>query len=336
MTVHKRILWASGLLFAVVCIGTAGFWILGEGAQSVMECFYMTMITISTIGFREVIDISRSSVGMGFTVMVAVSGIGILAYLMSNITVLLVEGDLGKTFARKKMEKTIAELKDHYIICGIGWPGMHIVRELTETRRPYVVVDTDESRIERIAENFPDILHVHGDATEDSILLRAKIERARGIFACTSNDNTNLVIALTAKQLNPSVRVVTQCHDLKNADKMKSVGANAVVCPTHIGGLRMASEMIRPAVVSFLDMMLRDKDKNLRVEEATVPGDMVGRPVLDLELKARQDILMLAVRVGDEWVYNPPEDFILPPGAKLVFLSTPEGRLAMRNLMNDH
>lgn len=294
----------------------------------------MTMITITTIGFREVIDVTQSPVGMGFIVLVSVSGIGILAYLMSNVTVFLVEGELGKTFARKKMEKTIAELKNHHIVCGVGWPGIHIVRELAQTGRPHVVVDLDESRIERIGEEFPDILYVQGDATEDGVLLRAGIDRAKGLFACTGNDNTNLVIALTARHLNPSVRVVTQCHDLKNADKMKSVGADAVVCPTHIGGLRMASEMIRPSVVSFLDMMLRDKEKNLRVEEAAVPENMVGRPILDLELKARRDVLMLAVRVGDEWVYNPSDDFILPQGAKMVFLSTPQGRVGMRHLTN--
>lgn len=133
------------------------------------------------------------------------------------------------------------------------------------------------------------------------------------MFAVSGDDNQNLVISLTAKQLNPNIRVVARCHDLKNIDKLKKVGADAVVSPTFIGGLRMASEMVRPTVVSFLDIMLRDKKKNLRVEEIPVPELFAGKAIADLQLKKYPNTLLLAVRTKDDWIFNPTDDYIIKP-----------------------
>jgi voltage-gated potassium channel len=156
--------------------------------------------------------------------------------------------------------------------------------------------------------------------------MKAEIEKAKGLFAVTGDDNQNLVMSLTAKQLNPHLKVVARCNEIRNDEKMKRAGADAVVSPTSIGGLRMASEMLRPTVVSFLDIMLRDREKNLRVEEVVVPHLFVGKAISTLNLNRYAHTLLLAIKAGEDWIYNPPDVHVITPENTLVVMTTPEGR----------
>jgi voltage-gated potassium channel len=327
--VRKRFVWAGVALLAVLIIGSIGYWFIGGRQNSFIDVLYMTIITISTIGFTEVVDMSANPTGRAFTIFIALVGIGTLAYILTNITALVVEGELRDTFRRRRMEKKARNSKGHYIVCGVGWVGSHIVNELCATHRPYVIVDINKESIERVGEDTREEIIIEGDATENETLLKAGIEQARGVFAVTGNDNHNLVISLTAKQLNPRVKVVARCNEISNETKMRRAGADAVVSPGYIGGLRMASEMIRPTVVSFLDIMLRDRDSNLRVEEVAVPESLVGKTILDLGLGKYPNTLLLAIRTGEEWVYNPPVDCTTTQGCILVVMTTPEDRAAL-------
>jgi voltage-gated potassium channel len=165
--------------------------------------------------------------------------------------------------------------------------------------------------------------------------LKAGIEKARGLFAVTGDDNQNLVVSLTAKQLNPNLRVVARCNEIKNSQKMKKAGADAIVSPTSIGGLRMASEMVRPAVVSFLDTMLRDREKNLRIEELPVPRSFTGKSLSALNLKRHPHVMLLAVKTGEDWVYRPSENYVIAPESTLVFVTTPEEREELAGLLEE-
>lgn len=286
----------------------------------------MTFITIATIGYGEIVDLSNSPGGRIFTMFISVIGIGTIAYIVTNLTALIVEGELTQSFRRIRMTKKARNSEGHYIICGIGQVGLHIVGELDSTGRHYVVVDNNKDNLENLSKAFPDAVYIEGNASDNSILLQAGIEKAEGIFAVTGDDNENLVIGFTAKQLNGGIRVVARCKEIQNTEKMKKAGAEAVVSPSFIGGLRMASEMVRPTVVSFLDVMLRDKEKNLRIEEVQVPDSFIGRTILSLNLKKHYDILLLAVRTGDGWVYNPSNDYVIPSRSSLIFMTTPKGR----------
>lgn len=230
------------------------------------------------------------------------------------------------------MEIKAQKQKGHYIVCGIGGVAVHIVRELYETKRPLVIVDMSSDNLKKFSEEFPDTICIQGDATDNSILSKAGIEKAVGIFATTDDDNENLVISLCAKQLNPHIRVVARCNEIKNQDKLKKAGADAVISPTYIGGLRMASEMIRPTVVSFLDIMLRDTSKKLRVEEIPIPDKYTGKDLASLNLKRFRDVLLLAVRSEEKWKYNPPEDHLIKSNDKLILMTSPEERLALEDL----
>lgn len=322
----KRFLWPIALLVAIIIIGTVGYWSMTGQQYSLLDTFYMTLITISTIGFGEVIDISLIPAARVFTIFIAIAGIGVLFYIITNLTALLVEGELTKSFRRGKMEKKARDLQDHFVICGSGGLGQHIAAELTATRRPYVIIDNDKEAIEKILETGKDKVVIEGDATDNSTLEKAGIDKARGLFSALGDDNHNLVVTLTARQLNPRIRVVTRCNDLKNSDKMLKAGADRIISPFLIGGLRMASEMIRPSVVTFLDKMLRDGEKNLRVEEVGVPGSMSGGTIASLRLGRYPSILLVAVRVGEDWTYNPPADAVIQPGSTLIFIGGPEDR----------
>jgi voltage-gated potassium channel len=324
--IYRRFVWAAVILIAIVLIGTVGYWFIGGRQYSFVDTLYMTVITITTIGFAEIIDLSGNLGGRIFTIFIAISGVGTMAYIVTNITALIVEGQLTESFRRRRMEKIAGNYKDHYIVCGLGRVGCYIANELHATRRPHVVVDVNKSNVGGSLESFRDEVFIEGDATDSDTLLRAGVEKAAGLFAVAGDDNQNLVVSLTAKQLNPKLRVVARCNDMRNSQKMKKAGADAVVSPCAIGGLRMASEMVRPTVVSFLDIMLRDREKNLRVEELPVPESLVGRPISALNLKRFPHVLLLAVRTREDWVYNPSESYVIDQKNTLVFMTTPEGR----------
>jgi len=333
--VYRKFVWAAIILVAIVLIGTVGYWFIGGRQYSFVDTLYMTVITITTIGFTEVIDLSGNVAGRIFTMFIAISGIGVLAYILTSVTALVVEGQLTESFRRRRMEKTAGNYRGHYIVCGCGSVGCYIADELHATRRPHVIVDLDKKSIEGNLESPRDEVFIEGDATDSDILLRAGVEKAAGLFAVTGDDNQNLVVSLTAKQLNPRLRVVARCNDTRNTEKMKKVGADAVVSPSAIGGLRMASEMVRPAVVSFLDTMLRDRGKNLRVEELSVPEAFVGQPISALNLNRCGHTLLLAVRTEGDWVYNPSETYVVKRENTLVFMTTPEGRDELCQLLNE-
>jgi len=324
---RNKYVWSGIILVAIILIGALGYWLIGGGKYPFFDCLYMTFITIATIGYSEVIDIAGNVGARVFTMIIAVAGIGVLAYLVTNLTAAIVEGELTKSFRRRRMEKQAAKAKEHYIVCGVGWAGLHIINELRETKRSHVIIDVSREKMDKSLEAMPGEIFIEGDATDNDTLLKAGIDKASGIFAVTGDDNQNLVIALTARQLNPEIRVVAQCNETKNAEKIRKAGADAVVSPGYISGMRMASEMVRPTVVTFLDKMLRGKDENLRVEEVPVPPAIVGKTLSSVNWHRYPRTLLLAVKKGEDWVYNPSrQEYIIQPEDRLIVMTTPEER----------
>jgi voltage-gated potassium channel len=257
--------------------------------------------------------------------MLAVAGFGALTFLFTSLTVLFLESDLDYTFRRRRMEKQIKKLRHHFIVCGFGRVGLNVANELTTTNRHFVAIDTEEAQLAAQRERLPGLLYLQGDASDDDVLLAADIGDARGVFAVTGDDSLNLMITLTAKQLNPRVRVVARCHETRNIEKIRKAGADTVVSPDFTGGMRIASSMIRPHVVSFLDEMLRSEHR-LRLEEVAVPDAFAPRTIEELRLKD-PDYVLLAIRTDDGWEFNPAPDFLLRAGFTVVAMTTPLGRM---------
>jgi voltage-gated potassium channel len=292
----------------------------------------MTFITVATIGYGEIVDLSHSPGGRVFTMAIATAGILNFTYMMSAFTAFLVEGDINQALRRRSMQKRIDKLSDHYIVCGIGRVGTNVARELTVTNRKFVIVDINKHKIDEFRERYPDVMYLHGDGSEDEILLQTGVERAAGVFAITGDDSKNLVVTLSAKQLNPIVRVVARCHEVNYIEKIRKVGADAIVSPDFTGGMRIASSMIRPQVVSFLDEMLR-MDSGLRVEEILVPQSFAPTTLGEFGLR-KADYVLLAVRENGAWAFNPQRDHELRPGNTLIVMTTPGGRQALEFLLS--
>ena len=224
------------------------------------------------------------------------------------------------------MEKAITRLKGHYILCGFGRVGRNIAHELDATNRHFVAIDEVRDKLQDYRDKNPGTLYLHGDASDDDVLLAAGIEEAKGIFAITEDDSRNLMIVITAKQLKPTIRVVARCSEQRNTEKMKKAGADAIVSPDFTGGMRIASAMIRPHVVSFLDEMLKS-ERNLRIEEVPVPAGFIPKPIGRLELRSENYVVLAARERNGDWRFNPDREYLLKPGFTLIAMANPVGRL---------
>ncbi len=312
------------LLVVVFAVGTVGYRILGDFLYTWQDCFYMTFITIASIGYGEIVDVTHYEYGRMFTVLIGISGIGVLGFVLSTVTTFMLESDLNVSWRRNKMYKKIDQLQGHYIVCGVGLVGSNVSNDLNLTGRTCVIVENDVDSINRYLESNPEQLYVSGDATDNDVLLAAGVMRAKGLFAVAHDDSANLVISLSAKQLNPDLRVVARCHNVKNAEKTRRAGADEIVSPDFSGGLRLVSAMVRPNVMNFLDEMVKS-DSNLRMEEVVMSDRMQGKSLVALS-HPNQDALVLAVRRRGEWEFNPPSHYVLQSNDVLMVMATPAGR----------
>lgn len=324
---YMRFVWGFVALMLIMAAGSVGYKIIGGDKATWIDCIYMTFITVATIGYSEIIDLNNSPGGRVFTMFIGFAGIGVSTYLLSTFTAFLLEGKINEALWRNRMEKNIHKLNQHFVLCGSGRVGRNVAHELSATGRSYVIIDPAMQEIETHLEKHPTTLYVHGDATDDDVLIKAHVESAAGVFAITGDDGRNLLISITARQLNPNARIVARCHEVRNIEKLRKAGADAIVSPDFTGGMRIVSSMIRPQVVSFLDEMLRS-DKNLRVEEIHVADGFRETTLGALNLH-HSDYIVLALREKDSWQFNPGADIRIKPGATLVVMTTPGGREAL-------
>lgn len=225
-------------------------------------------------------------------------------------------------------------MKGHFIICGWSTVGRHVAEELEHTQRAFVVGDWDQDIVDEVNDLYQYGMAFKGDCTDDDFLKKLNIQEAEGLFIATRNDHQNIVICVTARQLNKSMRIVAHCKEMDSQKKLHFVGADSVVSPSSIGGLRMASEMVRPTVTGFLDTMLRDTNRNLRIEELIIGEKYAGKTIADLPLDGLGMTLIMAIREEGQWTYNPPKDHLLKPYGVLILMTSPEELKKLRNLLS--
>ncbi len=333
---RQRLLKALSAVTIAITLGTFGFWLIEGGEATLFDCFYMTIITLSTVGYGEVIPLDVP--GRIFSAVLIVFGMGSLIYFGSTVLAFWVEFDLRGVRRRKRMQKTIDRLSNHIVVCGIGVTGHQVVRDLLESGTPFVIIDVDHDKITHVCEMHPGaaevIPYVHGDATEDWVLKQAGIERASGVVAALRNDKDNLYLILSARQLNPALRIVARAMEKDAPPKMLRAGADRVVAPNLLGGMRIASEMIRPDVVEFLDVMLRDREQNTRIEQVSLPpgSALAGRRLADTRIRKNTDVLVIALRDDrGAFVYNPGPETVLTKGATLIVLGARDSVVKLRH-----
>lgn len=331
--IERRILAALLALAAIFGVAVVGYRIIGGDRYGWIDALYMSVIMLTTTGTKEVVP-TETVASQVFTMVILVVGATAALYTLSTLTAFVVEGDITQGFRRRRMRKAIDAMTDHIIVCGAGQTGSTVLRELVRTQRPCVVIESSETQLTAVDAEFTSIPFLHGDCSDDETLLHAGITRAAGVVICTDDDKTALVTTVLAKQLNPAVRVTARATTEKAIARLKQAGADGVVAPAQIGGMRLVSEMVRPTVVGFLDTMLRDTNRNLRIEEISVlagsglEGQSIGRLPLH---EQGSGVLLLALRdPSGDYAFNPPADAVVRAGATLIVMGDPGSVQALR------
>lgn len=326
----KRLMFAGALFLLLLIVSVTGYRLLGGPSVTFLQALYMAVITLAGVGYGEIVDTAHNPALRIFNMGVVLFGVAITVFVFSVVAAFLVEIEVRNPFWRRRMQARIKELRGHYVVCGLGDTGRHAVEELQKTGTPYVVVELQEEVVKKVRESHPDLLRdmlfVIGDATEEETLEKAGIQHAHGMIAVLPEDKDNLVVTVVSHQRFPHLRIVARSAEEKFSDRMLRAGAKATVSPSRIGGLRMASEAIRPHVVGFLDLMLKSQSQTLRVEEIEVRehSPWAGTALSELKIHSRHNLLVLAVKNagaadGKLWV-NPPENLRLQRGAAIIVM----------------
>jgi K+ transport systems, NAD-binding component len=288
---------------------------------SFIESFYMMVITLSTVGFGEIHPLSDRA--RLLTAIIIIAGVGNFAYIVSSFSRMLVDGHLNKLLWRRKVQKRIDKLENHCIVCGYGRIGGVVVQEILKASSDVVVVEHDPALIEQLKRDG--IMHLAGDATDDGLLISAGIKRARSIVTALTDEAANVYVALTARQLNPKIFIVARANNASHITRLEFAGADKVVLPHLIGGVRMANSVLRPTVTDFLDLAVRG-NIDLQLEELTIgpASSFAGKNLVETRLRQDYDIIVVGIkRQSGELVFNPgPKEMILA-GDTLIAVGRP-------------
>ncbi|HEY5175086.1 MAG TPA: potassium channel protein [Terriglobales bacterium] len=308
-------------LLALIFIGVAGFHFI-EGWPW-FDGFYMVVTTITTIGYGEIHPLSH--IGRIFNTFIIVAGVGLVLLFFGAATQALLEFELQSIFGRRRMEREIGRLSDHYIICGAGRVGRSVARELARKPLPFVIVDSDQAKLARYAAE--DWLTLVGDATQAQVLRELRIESARGLVAATTTDATNIYIILTARSLNPKLNIIARASEEDAEQHLVTAGADHVVSPYNFAGYRIAQTFMRPHVVDFFDTAM-NRERPLEIEEVQVQAGsrFVGVTLEASRIRQEMGVIVLAIKGEDSHMrFNPPPDEVIRSGDHLIAMGEPDG-----------
>lgn len=305
------------LLFAVLLAGAVGYHLLAK--LSILDSFYMAITTLFTVGFREMGEVNART--KLFTIFYLVTGLGAATYALSNLTALLLEGDLRGYLMERRMEKRLDALKDHIIVCGFGKMGFQAAWELKKAGIPFVIVEQDETKGR--SPRFAGELILYGNAMEELILERAGIRRARGLITALTTDADNVLVTLTVKQIRPDLPVVARSAKLGTERQLRAAGANHIVSPYEIGGRRMAALLLKPEMMNFFDVVLQQEQLELGLERIAIARDsvLVGQTLREARLRhATGSLLVGLVHPGAGLQFNPSGDERFQAGDELLVM----------------
>jgi voltage-gated potassium channel len=333
MVKNRNIIFATVMLALVVSLGTVGYMTLEH--WNFLDSLYMTVITISTVGFSEVNPVSNQ--GRILTMAVLISGLGVLAYVVGTLTRTLVEGQLLEVMGRKKLERQIKKLKHHYIICGYGRVGRIICEEIKKSRpTPVVVIDSDSTLTPMIEEHG--YLYYLGDATSEETLLKAGILSAKGLATALDSEADNVYITLTAKGLNPELFVLARAGRRGSEIKLERAGADRVISPHQIGGFRMAQALLRPNVAEFIDFATHDPDSGMNMEEIPVRANSQFSDIslVDSGIRQQFDLIIVAIKkTSGEMLFNPASHTRIQIGDTLIALGQRSNLIKLERLLGN-
>jgi len=323
---HKA-LFLTTLIFL---LGLLGYLLLFD--YSFIDALYMTVITIATVGFGEVHPFSSEE--KVFTIFLIISSLFTFGYAVSSFSEYLISGELFEQLKIKKVQKKIEQLQGHTIVCGYGRNGKQALTKLTDFRRDVVIIEKDKELIQHLDGNR--ILNIEGDATTDEILLKAGIQKAENLITALPSDADNLFVVLTARQLNKECRIISRASQESSYSKLKIAGADNVIMPDKLGGAHMASLVVTPDVIEFVDRLTIEGDTTANLEEVPIdslPEEYINKTILDLDLRKKTGCTVIGFKTNEkEYIINPEASLQLTAGGNLIVLGRPEQIMKLREL----
>jgi voltage-gated potassium channel len=322
---------AIGLIILIVCIGVAGYMTIEH--YRLIDAFYMTIITVATVGFEEVNKLSDS--GKIFTSLLIITSFGTFAYALTGLSKYVFDGEFNKYFKHYKVSAAIDKLENHVIICGFGRNGKQAAHVLKKHNTRFVVIEEKKEVVSEINHKYSDLI-VEGNATLDEVLLKAGVMRARALITTLPFDADNLFIVLSARALNPNLTIISRASEDNTDKKLKVAGANNVIMPDKLGGAHMASLVMKPDVMEFVDYITGQGNDNIKLEEITfakLKEMYQNRTIRDLEVRNKSGANIIGFKTADgEYIINPSPDTIIIPNAKLFVLGTAEQIIKLKEL----
>jgi voltage-gated potassium channel len=299
----------------------------------VIDALYMTVITLATVGYGEVHEISQA--GRIFTVVLIILGVGFFLYVIGNVIQFLVEGRIRVILGRRKLDKQISQVKEHYVICGYGRIGRVLCEYLTQKHLDVVVIEKDQERTPLMDQD--NILYVVGEATDEVSLLKAGIERAKGVVTALGTDAENVFLLLTARRLNPELYVVARASQDSAKNTLYMAGANVVVSPYDVGARRIAHAILRPSVIQFLELAFADERTDISVEEIPVKASssLVGKPLQDSGIRQNLDVIVIAMKkTSGSMLFNPSAETKIGAEDILIVVGKNKSLLKLERILN--
>jgi len=331
MDSEKHLIVSFLLTFLIIGFGTAGYIVI-EG-WDILDAFYMTVITMGTVGYGEVHEISKT--GQLFTVLLIFFGVGYFVYLAGVVVQFMVEGRMRTILGRRRLDKKIDRLNDHYIICGYGRIGRVLCKNLQRKPLDLVVIEKNKELIPVMDEDK--VLYVCGDASDEATLIKAGIKRAKGLVAVLATDADNVFLVLTARQLNPDIHIVARACQIESKSKLLAAGANNVESPYERGGISMAHRILRPTVTNFLDLAFSSERKDIHMEEIPVsPSSALSNVMLkDSGIRQQFNLIIIAIKKSnDSMLFNPSFETLIKAGDTVIAVGEESNLKKLENILN--
>lgn len=300
----------------IVIVGIIGFMSLEE--LSFYDAAYFTIVTIATVGFGDIVP--KTPAGRIFTCLFIIIGVGMAYYTFTLVISMSIEGRLKDFFGRKGMNRRIASLDNHIIVCGAGKVGGNVIQRLLDEGQTFVVIEKDLTLYEKLTEQK--VLSVYGDATLDEILLQAGVKRAKGLITALSHDADNVYVTLTGKSLNPEMSIVARADRAEAEEKLRRAGATTVIFPSVMGGRQMVSAMIKPVIMDFVENLFYNQELHMDIAEVKVhpASPLVGKNFIENDIKGRFDSIVVAIKRDNQLITNPPGTQVINSGDILIVL----------------